>query len=398
MELIQKSIRQAYNFEEKSLRVFGTFAEPWFCGRDVAKILGYEKPTNALNTHVEVDDKLSYENLVDRATPNQGSIKTSNQNDLRTTYINESGLYSLILRSKLESAKKFKKWITSEILPSIRKQGYYIQPNINTEELEKLKDELNLKTSELELKTSELERHKSCNIVLTNYVSNVKQRLRRQIIYIATTKLYAQQNNFKVGGCSSRKLLQRRLANYNTGRPQNDLYYFAYIEETTDYNQLEKRLKDVLGEFRDTLGKEMYVLHYNSLKAFIDLLRKNYDEEILELNKFIQTFTEELVNRPPVVPEPIKLNTVEVKFVRDGEEVESKIINLDDFDAATQREIIQNMFQDFKQTLDPEKKIVQRKEFENYLGMQEYKFKKMTVWNVVKEIGKHMQQQFTLKY
>ena len=98
--------------------------EPWFVGKDVAVALGYAKPENAIGTHVELEDKTT--------TLIQG---TGSNYKSKTVIINESGLYSLILSSKLESAKKFKKWVTGEVLPSIRKTGGYINDDemfINT--------------------------------------------------------------------------------------------------------------------------------------------------------------------------------------------------------------------------------------------------------------------------
>lgn len=87
--------------------------EVWFVGKDVAEALGYVKARNAIATHVLGDDK--------KDAPIQGNLGGTQQ----MTIINESGLYSLILGSKLPSAKKFKRWITSEVLPTIRKTGHY---------------------------------------------------------------------------------------------------------------------------------------------------------------------------------------------------------------------------------------------------------------------------------
>ena len=87
--------------------------EPYFVGKDVAEVLGYAKSRNAIATHVDDEDK--------KDAPIQGDLGgTQNM-----TIINESGLYSLILKSKLPSAKKFKRWVTSEVLPTIRKHGMY---------------------------------------------------------------------------------------------------------------------------------------------------------------------------------------------------------------------------------------------------------------------------------
>lgn len=90
--------------------------EPWFVGRDVALALGYMKPLNAIATHVEEDDSLK-QGLTDSLGRTQDAI-----------FINESGLYSLVLSSKLPSAKAFKRWVTSEVIPTIRKHGAYLTP------------------------------------------------------------------------------------------------------------------------------------------------------------------------------------------------------------------------------------------------------------------------------
>lgn len=102
------------NPEFGDLRILRINGEPWFVGRDVAMALGYVKPENAVSIHVDQEDKTT--TLIQGNGSNYKS---------KTTIINESGLYSLILSSKLESAKKFKHWVTSEVLPSIRKHGAY---------------------------------------------------------------------------------------------------------------------------------------------------------------------------------------------------------------------------------------------------------------------------------
>ena len=87
--------------------------EPWFVGKDVTEILGYQNASKALNDHVDKEDKLNNESL-------------SSLGQRGGWFINESGLYSLILSSKLPKAKDFKRWVTSEVLPTIRKHGAYM--------------------------------------------------------------------------------------------------------------------------------------------------------------------------------------------------------------------------------------------------------------------------------
>ncbi|HHC8620743.1 phage repressor protein [Staphylococcus aureus] len=107
---------QTFNFEELPVRTLEVDGEPYFIGKDVADILGYANGRDALSKHVGAEDKLT------------SQIATAGQNR-NVTIINESGLYSLIFSSKLENAKRFKRWVTSEVLPTLRKTGAYQVPS-----------------------------------------------------------------------------------------------------------------------------------------------------------------------------------------------------------------------------------------------------------------------------
>ena len=98
------------------IRTVEVNGEPWLVGRDVAQALGYSNPRDALSRHVDEEDK----NTVVNPDGNRGNPNM--------TIINESGLYSLVLSSKLPGAKKFRRWVTGEVLPSIRKTGGYAIP------------------------------------------------------------------------------------------------------------------------------------------------------------------------------------------------------------------------------------------------------------------------------
>lgn len=100
------------NAEFGSIRTLQINGEPYFVGKDVAEILGYTNPSKALSDHVDEEDKLNNESL-------------SSLGQRGGWLINESGLYSLILSSKLPTARKFKRWVTSEVLPTIRRHGVY---------------------------------------------------------------------------------------------------------------------------------------------------------------------------------------------------------------------------------------------------------------------------------
>lgn len=105
------------NEEFGEIRTLAIDDEPWLVGKDVAEILGYANPNEAISDHVDDEDKLNSKTL---------SSFSANLGQRGGWLINESGLYSLIMSSKLPAAKKFKRWVTSEVLPSIRKNGGYI--------------------------------------------------------------------------------------------------------------------------------------------------------------------------------------------------------------------------------------------------------------------------------
>lgn len=106
---------KSFTFEDQQIRALTTEGEPWFVGKDVAEVLGYSNSRKAIADHVDSEDK-----GVTKCYTLGGTQQIA--------IINESGLYSLILSSKLPKAKEFKRWVTSEVLPTIRKHGAYMTP------------------------------------------------------------------------------------------------------------------------------------------------------------------------------------------------------------------------------------------------------------------------------
>ncbi|MBF7137991.1 phage antirepressor [Pediococcus pentosaceus] len=105
---------QNFNFEGNEVRTVLINDEPYFVGKDIADVLGYSNSRKALIDHVDEEDK------------NTVTIRDGNKGNPNQVVINESGMYSLVLSSKLPNAKKFKHWVTNEVLPSIRKHGAYM--------------------------------------------------------------------------------------------------------------------------------------------------------------------------------------------------------------------------------------------------------------------------------
>ena len=127
-------MNEIFNFHGQEVRTVAINDNPYFVGKDIADSLGYSRADNAIRNHVDDDDKLMH----------QFSASGQNRNMI---IINESGLYSLILASKLPQAKEFKRWVTSEVLPTIRKNGMFAtdelldNPDFAIATLQRLKEE-----------------------------------------------------------------------------------------------------------------------------------------------------------------------------------------------------------------------------------------------------------------
>lgn len=160
-----------FNFEDTQVRTILLDETPWFVGKDVATILGYARPQKAVQDHVEKEDKR--EDIVNLSQASQNGTRPQ-----LALLVNESGIYDLIFNSKLPTAKKFKRWVTSVVLPSIRKHGMFAtektidqmleDPDTMIKVLTEMKEE-RAKRKLAEEKAAKLEpKAKFCDVVLQN--------------------------------------------------------------------------------------------------------------------------------------------------------------------------------------------------------------------------------------
>lgn len=166
--------------------------EPWFVGKDVAKALGYENPSKAIRDHVEEEDKkVGVQNVTPYISDNLGRKQYP-------TFISESGVYSLIFGSKLPSAKKFKHWVTSEVLPTLRKTGKYEIPKDPMSALKLMfeaQTQTNEKVEKHDQRIAELENNALLTPGQYNYLSKAVQRKVAQIKKDLGWKLQSKQNS-----------------------------------------------------------------------------------------------------------------------------------------------------------------------------------------------------------
>ncbi len=367
-------INHVERYGDKDIDIFMLDGEPWFRGNDIAKILGYVHPSQAIRDLIDADDKQSMQALIQKVQVKNLDPKI-NQNQLKSAYINESGLYTLIMSSKLEQAKKFRKWVTGTLLPTIRRSGH-----------KKIMKQL----SETQ---RELEDIRKKTLVLSEFQDRTKPRIKKEIFYIATTRQYAQNCRFKFGGVENVKKMTSRLANYNSDRAAEDKFYFAFMTEVYNFRTLENRLKDIIpAQFKDdkTSKNEMIHCHFDALKKIIEFLIENHSDEVEFMNGFIKEMVQMTIEKEPTIPEPIIMNMLEVRLVKNGKE-ETKFIDLDTLEEKERIEIVRRIFENFY----PGKKEITRTEFENYAKQQNLRFKSRPMWKLLKDISANL---ITVKY
>jgi excisionase family DNA binding protein len=220
--------------DSKELRIFGTFEEPLFVAKDVAEMLGYKDTKKAIDDHVDTDDKLTYQ----QSKVNKGGVSpplfTLQDN---TILITESGLYSLILRSKLKSAKDFKRWITKEVLPSIRKKGEYV-----IEDYKKKLEEKEKRVKYLENK-------------YLHHLPRVQYPV-AFVVYMITSAENKKNRTYIMGKTTN---LTTRLSTYNKTCEHEVVYYRECISETIMIFA-ESNLFLRLDEYREKLSCERFIL------------------------------------------------------------------------------------------------------------------------------------------
>lgn len=398
------------NNTDHQIKLAGTVDDPYFCGKDVCGVLGYMNIKQAITDRVKTKHKKDLQTFFKEDSPALATSLGSRNpqkltyNEGKAVYINEPGLYSLIMHSKAPFAEAFQELVYEVILPSIRKFGSYQIEQQLTESIDKLA----LKDKELELEKERAEKaefaakiSEARALTLENLSIAHRERLKNQIFYIVTTRAIAKDGEFKIGGFEPKgpiKLATRkRLAQYNTGASGVHLethFYFVALFEVANYRQVEARVKELLAPFRSkrNTNTENFNLHFNILKPVIEMIVENYNEEIDKLNEFVKaildTHTVEYINH--VVPEavdvenlPDEYNVVIVKR-KFGEEVNEKI-KMSDLNDEELKELLNAVVDEMvKNRTGP---TIKRSDVEEILeSTHELKSHKTRVWGFMKRI------------
>ncbi|AAG02900.1 MTG motif gene family protein [Betaentomopoxvirus amoorei] len=294
------------------------------------------------------------------------------------------------------SVKNFKKLILkirTAIADDIR--DYYITLEEILYDYSKYIKDYKLKQLELsknkEIEQLKLEKDKAERRSLRLKEKFIEEKKLRsdQIIYISTSKSYAAQNRFKIGGVENNNLIKPRLSTYNSRSAEGDEWYYTYIKNINNYKHFENRFWSVMSSFRDKKDKEIIVLYYNDLINIFNFISENYNEDIEYFNKNVKIFIDNIDNDKYYIPEPFNIELVNICSIKNGK-IDNKLI------VATKEIIIDEIKDYFKNKIKSNQYEINRKELNKHID-KKYKFNKRDLWNLTKEV-KSIFNNIILKY
>lgn len=275
-------------FENKhQVRVLGSYEKPLFVGRDIALILGYKDTKDAIKKHVDKDDKIILSSgrpgkLPTRPGEGKGGespplpdIDLEEEKDTQngrlnlhpdTILINESGLYSLILRSKLPSAKKFKKWVTSEVLPSIRRKGSYHVPKEMKEQFDLINQTLSKQQEQITFLLETNQKLKKRNNQLEELHHYVEFDIDGPVFYI----LVFRDGAIKIGIAGTKKEnFDDRLRAHRTDEA-TAMVHLVVTSSKNFIENIERQVKFQFNKYLETNPHEVLVgIDVQTVKSFV---------------------------------------------------------------------------------------------------------------------------------
>ena len=317
--------------KQNHVRIVGTNDEPWFCGKDLCVVLEYTNIKQALQINVDDDCKKSLSELVvimtsssETAILGKSNLENISYNEGKTVYINEAGLYSLIIGSRAPMAKQFRALVCKEILPAIRKYGTYSinkQLESATKQLEQLSIENKAKDNQIAEQSEKLVRAERKALRINKFMSRIDTKDRKdEWIYIATSHQYASNRIFKIG---STERLMKRIGPYNCGRLSSDQIYYAWAKPCYKSKDVDQHIQKLLSNFKDKEKSEMYVgISFTILCEILTVIIDNYDKSQEYVYDFIQNRLEKSAEEDDgEPPKPLDLKSITYHFGEHSETV-----------------------------------------------------------------------------
>lgn len=399
--------------KDHQIKLSGTIDDPYFSAKDVCDVLGYKNSKKAIFDHVKPKNKKCLTDLrvvTKTVTTFLGERNEISYNEGKSVYINEPGLYSLIMHSNAAFAEIFQDVVYETILPSIRKYGSYqveSQLSFAMEQLALKDKSFEEETRELKLRAERAEKDaEEQRLRLRSETKRFKEQIKRTLefnqatkqiepleyIYICTTEYYQRQHKFKVGGVQTFELLRSRLTQYNSGESNSEAHFFVYVRKTVSYRSIEQAIKSLLSGFRENQSNELYIMHYDWLIKFVDaILDSNTDFADL-VNSNRQQIADDTINKEPTITPPIQLE--QIMYLRAGDTPRDLTSLLD----SEMRRAIQEAVDSF----EPDNNTVKRKEFEDHLLRQSPNVKldgkKRDAWEMTRALGSSKNPMWRYKY
>ena len=297
-----------------------------FKGRDVARVFEMENLVNNVqNEHTNYIKNDDYEILF---VVNDTSYYFDERVDRRTKlYFTYAGLIKVINCSRSGVAYKFRDWMNRIVFKAHMgtdsdkvELAYELidTTDDHVQLIKELQEKLTLKDQQLQQQAQDLQQQlqqKDDHILLLNeLLIDSTEMEATQVIYIATSNSYANQNRFKIGGVESTEKLQPRLSTYNSRSANGDDFYYSDVFLVPNYRQIEERLKSLMIRFRDRASKEIYILHYTNIQHIVEYFCKHYNEELDYVNNHLSEFINNLntYNLRPVVPPKTSFNFAKI--------------------------------------------------------------------------------------
>ena len=305
-ETLESSVmKMKENFNK--INFFKVNNDIFFHGKEVAKYLEYSNCADAIYKIVDINDKIAFHEL--KSDPNVCVCQTITFHP-ETMFINQDGLFDLVMKSRMPLALHFRKWLLREVIPSILNTGAYVSPQISDKQVQELQiklDQLEQEKNELNLKIENLTTNPYINQIQRNRLENTEYKMEQ--LYIITSKEYAKHYVFKIGKSVDPF---KRLLSLNTGMiKDSDQLYICYAHNCLESINVEKHIHMTLHSYRYKNNREFFVIKFHILKNIIDRCCKsnnlNLEEFIKEIEEDnhiivpeISTFIPERINIPSV--------------------------------------------------------------------------------------------------
>ena len=275
---------------------------------------------------------------------------------------------------------------THKLYTDYEKQLLAKQLEQNKQALEQNKQILEQKDQALEQNKQILEQKDKLVLRLNEMLVDKTELPKTQIVYIATSENYANQNRFKVGGVESLDKLAPRLSSYNGRSASGDEFYYAEWYTVHNYRDIEIRLKNLLGRFRDKASKEIYILHYTKLEYILSYIITHYNDETDHVNEHLADFISSLDthNLRPVVPPNKHLKKI---TIADAGRPDVEI-------TGNSFEEIENKLRQYFESLDADTDSVTSKSVFDKIGV---KVKRLELFAVAQRIGKQVRPDVKVK-